>query len=403
MYCIQTKKMRDMNDPIINRDIISFILPFNFLLLFISLITINIGPISISSISITTNLFIVAILFTIKTIRSLSITRFQKRVLQLYILMFITQLIGLFNNLNTRSLISMIQVLLIYVFICYMSNIDYSKHNISVFNVCYTILSISAFVENIFFKGLIWNRYFESGNTIGGIFVFISCINIFFVLINKSPRRMLIFSGILILPLINTDSRTALGGAVIIAMLYILLTLLHVRKSSGILLFICTILLVISIVYIYPRLTMWDGYAELNSLSLKYFGKHIVNPREMIWMTTIDVVGDDWLLGLGTGLLNRDIMNYKGSSHNQYVQLYLQNGLIGILLLFSLFYALWKPLTKYLKDKAIRFCIACFVGVIIFNCFESTLIQNKLVSGIVQWQLICMGVSRSLYLDLKRL
>ena len=377
-----------------------FVVPLSFSLLFIALISKDIVfGISVSWIAICVNLFTVALIFVVGSLSSRVIWKHQKKIMELYFLMFLTQIIGLSGNVDAQSFIYMAQIFLIFCYISYMTNIDFSNISIKVFNIFYTILCIISLLEYLVYHGNLWSKYMESGNNISGIYVFLTCINIAFVIMKKSQLKMLILPLMLVLPLMNTNSRTAIICALIIGICYLLLTVFRVRKYTSILLFFTVIIAVFGIVYLYPRIYLWSGYAELDAWSLEHFGKHILNTRDAIWMNTIDVVGGNWLFGLGTGLLNRDVMYYQGSSHNQYIQLYLQNGIVGLMLLFALFYTLWKTLSKHMEDNTVRFCLACFLGIIIFNCFETTLLQNKLVSGIIQWHLISIGVSRSLFIE----
>lgn len=45
--------------------------------------------------------------------------------------------------------------------------------------------------------------------------------------------------------------------------------------------------------------------------------------------------------------------------------------------------------------KLCKMVLACFVGVIVYNLFESTLLQNKVFLGMCEWIVICMGIVRN--------
>jgi O-antigen ligase len=114
----------------------------------------------------------------------------------------------------------------------------------------------------------------------------------------------------------------------------------------------------------------------------------------MLWKRSIQAIGGNWLFGIGTGTLPSDFMMFDASFHNQFLQLFMQNGALGLLTFYYLLYTLWKPMANNLRDPVIKICAAGFFGIIIYNSFETTLLQNKIALGLIEWQLIAIGVSR---------
>jgi O-antigen ligase len=89
------------------------------------------------------------------------------------------------------------------------------------------------------------------------------------------------------------------------------------------------------------------------------------------------------------------IYDFSGSVHSQYFQILLQNGLAGLSILFVLLFIIWVTMTNK-RDKPNLFCIASFVGIILYNAFEVSFLQNKLALGGMQWLILAIGVGRSL-------
>jgi O-antigen ligase len=118
----------------------------------------------------------------------------------------------------------------------------------------------------------------------------------------------------------------------------------------------------------------------------------------MLWKASIEAIGNKWIFGLGTGTLPSDFMMFEASFHNQFLQLFMQNGIIGLSMFYYLLYTLWKPMADNLRDPVIKICAAAFFGIIIYNSFETTLLQNKIALGLIEWQLIAIGVSRGISL-----
>lgn len=100
------------------------------------------------------------------------------------------------------------------------------------------------------------------------------------------------------------------------------------------------------------------------------------------------------LLGLGADASPEGV--YEGRSfHNTFVQAYVQNGLAGLFCLVSALFALWRMMTPASPDPVISIALSVLVGVVVYNCFESTLLSNKLSLGYIQWFLLAFGVARS--------
>ena len=100
------------------------------------------------------------------------------------------------------------------------------------------------------------------------------------------------------------------------------------------------------------------------------------------------------IFGRGTGTLPQ-LERYTNSSfHSTYIQLIAQNGIVGLYVLLYIFRVLWRKLAKHVEDTVVLFVICSFVGVLLYNCFECTLLQNKAFLGAIQWTLIGFGMVR---------
>lgn len=152
-------------------------------------------------------------------------------------------------------------------------------------------------------------------------------------------------------------------------------------------------------IYIYARVDTFAFYTEWHTISVQLFGKGLDSGRPWLWGESLNAIGNNWVVGMGTGIQTNDLMNFEGSFHNQFIQLFMQNGLIGLFVFYGILFTLWKPLARHLDDRIVRICLAAFIGIIAYNCFETTLLENKVALGIMQWQLIAIGVSRACSLD----
>lgn len=70
----------------------------------------------------------------------------------------------------------------------------------------------------------------------------------------------------------------------------------------------------------------------------------------------------------------------------------MQNGLIGLGCLLVYLNNLWKIITCYIDTRLGKLLLAVLVGMLIYNCFEVTLISNKIFVGMVQWYGLVLGI-----------
>ena len=71
---------------------------------------------------------------------------------------------------------------------------------------------------------------------------------------------------------------------------------------------------------------------------------------------------------------------------------------MGLALLMGALYFIWSVLAKHADDPAVCFGIAVFVGILIYNCFECTLLSNKVALGLIQWFALALACQRALAL-----
>lgn len=86
------------------------------------------------------------------------------------------------------------------------------------------------------------------------------------------------------------------------------------------------------------------------------------------------------------------MIRFKNSSfHNTYLQLFIQNGIFGLVILIILFKKIWNLIIDNEIDDMLYFVISIFIGIIIYNCYETTLLQNKTFLGIIEWLTLGIG------------
>lgn len=234
--------------------------------------------------------------------------------------------------------------------------------------------------------GLFWGWDFAGGvenpNTLGMIAVGLSA---WALMKNESGvymtlyRLVIIFSGAGLV--IISMSRTALISFIVLILIRYSYSWIIKRKIIyGF--FSCFFLMLpilVVVVYVGPLANI------LNDVYLKYFSgfsdKRFESGREIVWNIVLDAGGESPLIGWGFSANPGNFSNILEadglSSHNLYLQIFLQSGLIGIFVWFVLFiyifFEIWKMKNNYYGMGAFSF----FASMLLFQCFEVSLIQNN--------------------------
>lgn len=192
-------------------------------------------------------------------------------------------------------------------------------------------------------------------------------------------------------------ARTALFTILIMILMFVIFSIckISVRCAHGF--FYILVAGVITGIIVYMNISNASWYNRLNVYSLQYFGKNINSSRPYLWKYSLDSL-NIWqsIIGRGTGTLP-GIARYATSSfHNSYIQIIMQNGLIGLVILIVILKKVWYSISKISGIFVGRILLAFMVGVIVYNCLESTLIQNKVFLGCTQWLILGMGIRTSM-------
>ena len=339
-------------------------------------------------------IILVAGITVLTNLNRLKFGQFELHVVKSFVLFLGVLLIGFFDNPTFAAIRTIIGGFAILVVIIYG------------INFC-TVLS--AFFCGITFSGscfILISRYlisgtlgFESNNTFAGILLFIYLLSISLMLLETNRFEATVFNVInymLVLGLIfMSKSRTSL--IVLVGISVLCPIVIWIRKVIDLIgyklifvLFICSIL---GILAIYINISNFSWFKTIDALSVSIFGKHLNSSRSFLWMSQLErISGMDYVWGLGTGKLP-DLVRYADSSfHNTFIQVFIQNGIIGVVSLILILSVFWNGLGKQVKNKKIAIFLSFFVGIIIYNCFEVTMYSNKISIGLVQWMILIFGI-----------
>lgn len=236
-------------------------------------------------------------------------------------------------------------------------------------------------------------------NTMPAIFLFFSCsiaiINLFYFkqTYNKIYILNIIISGLLSMYIsYQHHSRTALFSLFIIIICFFILKITKLNFKKLNYAFYILIFCVVFITYFYINIKNFYFYDFLNGFSHSVFGKSLDSHRPFLWSESLNILNWwQYLIGAGTGKLP-ELIRFKNSSfHNTYLQLFIQNGIFGLVILIILFKKIWNLIIDNEIDDMLYFVISIFIGIIIYNCYETTLLQNKTFLGIIEWLTLGIG------------
>lgn len=132
--------------------------------------------------------------------------------------------------------------------------------------------------------------------------------------------------------------------------------------------------------------------SRLGHVIQSYSGERANTGRNFLWTSVLRSVSDNPIFGLGPGALPRDIVSTKLSSHNYYLQVYLQVGLLGLAILGLFLFSVWTLIAAS-KTTAGRFGSAIFLMFVLHNGTESLMFQNATMIAIPAWCSIGLALS----------
>lgn len=190
-----------------------------------------------------------------------------------------------------------------------------------------------------------------------------------------------------------SGARTAFFVALLIILIYYIFSNIKIKYVKNISCFIFVMLFFLTVFY--ANITSFEWYDYLNNYSLIYFDKNIDSSRSLLWKESIGILSiKDVFIGRGTGTLPTLEHYINSSFHNTYLQLFMQNGIFGLFCVFNIFRIMWNRLTLGKNSEDVYLGLAIFTGILIYNIFETALLQNKMFLGIIQWFLIGLVINK---------
>lgn len=318
-----------------------------------------------------------------------------------YLILICLFFISSFVNSLDKGFYSLSQLVLLINFFLMYSTLRYDEKKFISFNAILLSLTIYVFV---FYTGLLTNTQklgnyssiYTNSNALGMIAFLLMGVSICMFILSR--KKIFICYGVLFLIILYlSGTRSNLLAAIIVVTLFVLYKYISKNKILWNITFISIIISIMLITYIYPQLGEFNKYEQLSTLVYEFTGKRLLSGRDRIWSESIILIKNKPIFGYGTGTGLSDIIDINVSAHNLYIQILLQNGIIGLIIFFILILFLWNLFYKGRKVPVVRFCACFFISILYQNMFEVTLLQNNMSIAIIQWFIISIGISNSLY------
>ncbi len=229
-------------------------------------------------------------------------------------------------------------------------------------NVIAVVICLSVSIFNLFFNDSLEEKYYIHFGTYHSMFLHRSyyamyiCISIW-TLINKEVFKENFFKYflilILILGLLFSESKI---GFLTLIILIIVHVYLNFSKINKLLMSICLVISLVFFCLAYNKILdkfskVIDGFN--NELDItQVYALNSMQTRLILWESSLDVISKKIILGYGAGMSKNilrernlecgykplTIYGRKYNAHNQFLEMWIELGVVGLIVLISLFY-----------------------------------------------------------------
>ena len=231
------------------------------------------------------------------------------------------------------------------------------------------------------------NKLFGNYNTVGVLYFTLGVINL---LIYLHQRRgiFLFLCALCLLMIVISKTRTALFLLLFLILGWLLLNVLPQKIVQPKVVLPIGIAVIVGFVWFYYNIKSLSIYQTLNRISQELFHKNFDSGRPDLWHMTVEAVGEKWFLGRGTGIDLEEFYSYVKTPHSVYFDIYLQNGIAGVISLCICILFVVSNKGKWCKTK-FNTCLLILATVIIFyNAVGIVFTKARSGIGLLQWMLL---------------
>lgn len=307
----------------------------------------------------------------------------------LFIGIQVVGLIAVHNNISFRNIISSCCALLWLTYLIY-GKIEFQKKFIRVIYLVTIIIGLLIAADNR-----------TKTNVLPAAILYITMSYLFIEFEVDDWRKKINYSALYIVLMVALFIAVAFYSRTTIISLCIIFAVFYLSHYTKITsnFYLCMVVALVLGCIAYTHIESMPFFSEIDEFLARYTGKQIASGRNLLWKVIFDKVdGYRFFIGLGTGILPDVFMDKVpwdqrelfrlGSCHSTYVQIFLQNGILGLISFFYMMYLIFKKFIKNSEMEYGKLATACLTGILAYNCFECTLLQNKFFIGLIQWTII---------------
>lgn len=233
------------------------------------------------------------------------------------------------------------------------------------------------------------NIFYGNLNTVGVLFFTLFVLNALMYL--KSRRNIFALLALLnVIEILISRTRTSLFLVLATLILFMLLKAVHAENIKPKIFFSVMIILLTAFVLFYYNIKELSVYEALNQMSKKLFNKNFDSGRPDLWHYTVEAVDSKWFFGQGTGVDLENFISWTKTSHSVYFDVYLQNGIIGVVTFIISILVCLNSKGKWTKSRLNIFIMITAFIVIFFNAVGVVLIKPRSGIGLLHWILIAI-------------
>lgn len=304
----------------------------------------------------------------------------------------ITYILGeeMFNSSEALS-----NILLVLVFVLGMAQIKWNTDHMKVFGLLATACMFIFFLQWMHqdFPASLFQSSIRNPNIFGALIA----ILLYFPLVSFSSsnawQKTLLSAG-LVVGLFLVVVSSARAALLIIFIAVGARVVSYISSKIFNLLFYIVMLINLGFAFIYVWLYKSQLLMGINYWFLDHFGQQIFSGRQYIWDKAISYALEKPVLGHFVGIVPDDFITdaHYVHAHNQYLQILLESGLVGLGCFVLMLFAIWKVYQKSLNSSLVVWSACFYLGILFYQSLEVSLFDNMQAVGLFQWLIIAIGL-----------
>lgn len=364
----------------------------------------NTGNLISSSLIGLTSYFITLVIMILILIKRAKKTRYTTLFVSWAIMLIFLYLIFNTHNNFIRLPVTIIQLCAIIMVVNVASIFTVDKQFLRMYKkshlIMLMVLYISLFIrfQNITLMFNNWNSLSE----MAALFMLLN-IGLWYI----SNREIKLYNALVYIPaLVASNGRNMILSVLVFIFVFLLWKMIVKNIFTRIISFGMTVSIIYYVTIKIPQWMYDPSMVWVNRYIRQLTGKNFFSGRGVIWNNIFNAIkGNEWV-GYGTTTIYSQIMNSNLSAHNQYLQLYMQNGLVGIIMLFCVLFSIWIKLTKRCEESVFeyknkRISGSMLLSFMIANIFTVSMLQNTFYSSLTAWFIIGIGLQRMHIIKIK--